>query len=240
MRRGLLIHLLLKEKKMLERKAKLFLVMIVSTIVLTSCSKTPTVKDETVNLTAASDINTRLGMSYLEQGDVRRAKQRFLKALQEAPDNPASWYSMGYFFEVTGNNAEAEKYFKHAISLAPANGNAKNNYGTFLCHTGRYREGIQQFFAAVNSPNYLDMIGAYENIGICAMKIPDYKLAEEYLNKALAQDPNRAESLGALALLNYDTKNYKTSREYFDRYKAQSTAISPDMRKLGTDLKKMS
>ena len=219
--------------------------MLLSLSLVCGCANKPEVVQDTtqepptqVNLDQAADMNVKLGMMYLQKGETQRAQQRFSQALANAPENPAAWYSMGYFWEVMGNNAKAESYYKKAISLDPQNGNAKNNYGTFLCHTGRYQDGIKQFQAAINSADYLNQTGAYENMGLCAMKIPDYKMAKEYLTRALSQNPNLTESLEGLAEISYKEKDYAAACNYLKRYKTLAAKPSKAMVKLETELKK--
>lgn len=144
-------------------------------------------------------INAQLGIAYLEQKNVQRAKQKLLLALQQGPNIPEPWYSMAYFLEATGNSVEAKKYYLKAVEVAPTRGDAQNNYGTFLCRSGHYKESIEHFMIAANTSDYLDPAAAYENAGLCAMKIPAYKQAGEYFNQALLKDPARTLSLLKLA-----------------------------------------
>ncbi len=146
-------------------------------------------------------INAQLGIAYLERNDVQRAKQKLLLALDQAPNIPEPWYSMGYFLEATGNTQEAGKYYLKAIQLAPRQGEAKNNYGTYLCRTGRYQASIQQFLLAVQDPNYINPAAAYENAGLCALKIPDKAHARIYFEQALSRDSTRSLSRRKLAEL---------------------------------------
>jgi type IV pilus assembly protein PilF len=144
-------------------------------------------------------INAQLGIAYLEQKNVQRAKQKLLLALKQDPTIPEPWYSMAYFLEATGNSVEAQKYYLRAVEVAPGRGDAQNNYGTFLCRSGQYKESIKHFMVAANTSDYLDPAAAYENAGLCAMKIPAYKQAAEYFNQALLKDPARTLSLLKLA-----------------------------------------
>jgi len=167
---------------------------------------------------SAAKINDRLGMAYLERHDIRRAKQKFLLALEQAPDIPEPWYSMAYFLESTGNKDQARKYYLKAISLAPERGDALNNYGTFLCRSGEYKNAIQYFMKAAQDPKYLAQGSAYENAGLCSLKIPDIKNATAYFKKALAEDPERANALIELAELSFRQGEYKSARKDLDKY----------------------
>lgn len=163
-------------------------------------------------------INVQLGMAYLEQKNVQRAKSKLLMALEQAPNIPEPWYSMAYFLEATGNKEEASKYYLKSIEVAPERGDAQNNYGTFLCRSGRYKESIKHFMLAAKAKDYLDPAAAYENAGLCSMKMQSYDQASNYFNQALLKDPARTFSLLKLAEVDLKLKKYKEAREMLMQY----------------------
>lgn len=163
-------------------------------------------------------INAQLGMAYLEQKNVQRAKQKLLMALQQGPNIPEPWYSMAYFLEATGNKAEASKYYLKAVELAPQRGDVQNNYGTFLCRSGRYQESIKHFMLAAKTEDYLDPAAAYENAGMCSMKMEAYSQAATFFNQALLKDPARTFSLLKLAEVDLKMKKYKEAKEMLVQY----------------------
>ncbi len=139
--------------------------------------------------TEAAGYNTRLALNYLQQGDVVKAKSKMLLALQQAPNNPVVLDSMGYLLEKTGESKSAENYYLKALKLAPKDGRIQNNYGTYLCRHGRYKESIKHFVLATEDPNYLHIAAAYDNAGRCALKIPDKKLADTYFKRSSQVNP---------------------------------------------------
>lgn len=163
-------------------------------------------------------INTQLGLSYLQHQQVQVAKQKLLLALEQAPNIPETWYSMAYFLEVTGNKEKAQQYYLRSIALAPKKGEVQNNYGTFLCRSGDYKRSIEHFMLAIQDPQYLEISSAYENAGLCALKIPNKTLAMQYFNKAVMEDPNHPTSLIELASLNYQNGNYALAKEQLHQY----------------------
>jgi type IV pilus assembly protein PilF len=165
-----------------------------------------------------AEINIELGMAYLEAKDVQRAKQKLLAALESDPSLPEVQYSMAYFFEATGDKEQANTYYLQAIALAPNRGDAQNNYGTYLCRMGDYRNSVLHFKAAVADPKYLDTAGAYENAGLCALKIPDQRQALDYFNHAVLQDANRPVSLMNAAELEFKLGNYAAARQRLRDY----------------------
>lgn len=163
-------------------------------------------------------INVNLGLAYLENKNVQRAKQKFLLALKQDPDIPEPWYSMAYFHEATGNLDEANRFYAKAVEIAPQRGDAQNNYGTFLCRQGNYQQAISHFMLAVKSPDYLDPAAAYENAGLCSMKSKSYAKAAEFFNQALLKDPARTLSLLNLALADLKQGKYQQAKAIMVQY----------------------
>lgn len=186
----------------------------ISVSLLIGCASTKTKEEENDRdrIIKTAKINSQLGIAYLEKGNPQRAKQKLLIALSQAPHIPEPWYSMGYFLEATGDKAEAKTYYLKALAIAPNRGDVHNNYGTFLCRSGEYEESVQHFVLATRDLDYLDAGSAYENAGLCAMKIPDNKMAAHYFELALKQDPMRQLSLYKLAEVQYAQGNYKNAK----------------------------
>lgn len=166
----------------------------------------------------AAIANVQMGIAYLKKNDTVLAKRKFTKAIQEAPNLPASWYAMAYYNEVTGKLEQADQQYRKAIAVAPNSGEAHNNYGTFLCRHGKYRQAIAQFDQAIEEPSYMQDGAAYENAGICALAMPDKKLAYHYFQQALLNDPNLTNALLHLGELSYQYKDYTTARNSLGRY----------------------
>lgn len=160
-------------------------------LLLTACSSTVQQNNDVDTVLAAND-NVELGLAYLKQQDMPRAKAKLLLALQQAPHSPIVLDALAYFWEVTGNSEEAKKYYAEAVDRAPHDGAALNNYGVFLCKQKQYSQAEKLLLKAANEENYLNTAKAYENAGLCALEIPDDKKAKAYFAKALQQDPQLA------------------------------------------------
>lgn len=185
----------------------------------------------------AAKINAQLGMAYLEQKNVQRAKMKLLLALSQGPDIPEPWYSMGYFLEATGDKDEAAKYYLKAVTIAPDRGDTQNNYGTFLCRQGKYNESIKHFLLATKAQNYLDPAAAYENAGLCSMKSASYKNAAGYFKQALLKDPGRNLSLLKLVEANVKLGHYKEAKSFMVQYQIVA-APTPESEKLMSEIKR--
>lgn len=207
-------------------------------LIVSACTNTKSPTDiKADKKIATAKINVQLGMAYLERHDAQRAKQKFLLALSEAPTLPEAWYSMAYYLEVTGNKASAKEHYLKAISFAPKRGDVQNNYGTFLCRNGDYQNSIKHFLLAVKDTQYIDTADAYENAGLCALKIPNNALAKQYFEQAIKQDPNHPASLLELATLSYQDKQYKAAKDQLDAFLLLSPA-TPQSQALSEKLAK--
>lgn len=173
---------------------------------------------ETVDFEKAARLNVELGIGYLNKGQIPRAKTKFMRAMQLAPQLPEVHYAYGYFQERTGDLVSAEKLYVKAIGLNSKTGNAHNNYGAFLCRQAKYRQAEKEFLKAVADPSYLNTAEALENAGLCVLQIPDQQKAVEYFEKTLRYDQNRPHALLELALIYYREKRYDEARENLMRF----------------------
>jgi len=173
---------------------------------------------ESVDYVKAAKLNVELGLGYLNQDQVARAKSKLLRAKTLAPELPEVHYSYGYFLERVGEIEAADKAYQKAVSLNSKGGNEHNNYGAFLCRQHQYRKAEKHFLKAIDDPNYPNPAEALENAGVCVNQIPDVAKATEYFEKALRYDSNRPTALLELAMIRYQDKQYSQATEYHNRY----------------------
>ena len=139
----------------------------------------------------APDIHVSLGVTYLQQGNLEKARMALNQALLNQPHEPAGWGAMGYLEEISGNLRLAEIDYQQAIQLAPRLGDGHNNYGIFLCRHGQPRAGIKELLIAAQTSSYVYRAAAFQNAGLCALKIPDPPAAQQYFKKAQQNDPQK-------------------------------------------------
>jgi type IV pilus assembly protein PilF len=169
------------------------------------------------NRLQAADYNVQLGLGYLQEKEVSRAKEKLLLAVNQAPRWPVALDALAYFYEITGNIPEADKYYRKAVRFARQSGQAQNNYGAFLCRQGRYQEAQWHLLQAAQNPSYVNSAQAYENAGLCALAARSAN-AEQYFKNAMMQDPQRTSSLYELAKINYNRGDYTQANDYLIRY----------------------
>ena len=157
-------------------------------------------------------VHTDLGGLYAQDG-------RFAIALEEArialsaDSSYAPAYSLqGLVHMFLGEKGPAEEAFRRALSIAPNDPEIHNNYGWFLCQTGREAESLGHFRMAYRNTLYNTPTKPYTNAGICQLKLKDYKAAEESLNIALRIDPSNLQARYWLAETYYQSGRLSEAR----------------------------
>lgn len=214
----------------IKRAAWLLIVILMG---LTSCAEHkkemghPLTQSEP-NLEKAAQLNVRLGLTYLEQKQMSRAKLKLNRAMKLAPYLSEVHYGMAFYFEEVGEIEAARHAYQRSITLNPQGGIEHNNYGAFLCRHQEYRASEREFLQALQDPNYLNAAEALENAGLCVLDIPDEPKAIEYFKKALKHDAKRYNALLELAYIYYSKKEFESAATYYAQYNliAQPTARS--------------
>lgn len=179
-----------------------------------------------------SQANTMLGIGYLRAGNYELSREKLKKALAADPENSEALDASAVLYERVGEPDKAEKYYQKSLRLNPRNPRGHNNYGQFLCMQGRYEEAEKEFLRAADDPFYQTPALALTNVGLCALRIPDEGMAEQYFRKALERDPRYPPALLQMASLNYSRGNYLGARGYLERYQ-ESGRQTPESLWLG-------
>jgi type IV pilus assembly protein PilF len=167
---------------------------------------------------AAAKTRISLGLTYLKNGNYSQAKFNLDKALQFAPKLADSHFSMAYYYQLVGENEQAEEEYKTSMQMDPNNADIINTYGAFLCQQGKYQQAKEYFLRAVKSDNYVSSAETYENLALCSQTRGHMDDAIEYLNSALNHQPGRAKSLLLLAEMLVAEQRWEEARQTLRRY----------------------
>lgn len=204
-------------------------------LLLAACAGTNAQTKEDKNRFA--DTHVRLGVGYLQQGRLDDALERLLKALQVAPDYADAHSSIALVYDRLGNPQKAAHHFEKSLKLKPLDGATHNNFAVFLCQQGKMLEAEEHFLQAINSRNYQTPAQAWENLGVCALQIPDMEKAETYLRNALQIDPKLPVALLRMARISLEKNHYLSGRAYLQRYQAVSV-MGPEGLWLGAQVER--
>ncbi len=130
-------------------------------------------------------VHTELAALYFQAGNLAVSLEELRLAIDLDARYAPAYSVKGLVHANLGENEQAESQFKKALDLAPQDPEINNNYGWFLCQTGRERQSIAYFLNALKSPLYSTPDLAYANAGGCALKAGDLEGAENYLYQAI-------------------------------------------------------
>lgn len=168
----------------------------------------------------AAEVNTRLGVGYLERGKLQVALEKLELAVKQDPKHVPAHLALGIVLQSIDRNERALRHFEIAVELAPDDGGAHNSYAALLCQTGRYKEADRHFQAALNDPFYATPDVALANAGSCARRDGRANEAERYLREALEYDPQSRTALFNLAGLLFEQGDGLRARAFLQRLEA--------------------
>ena len=202
------------------------LIGVLLTVLLAGCASSSHTRDPDRALSAAQ-LNTTLGIKYLQAGDFDKSRKKLEKAIQLAPDYAGAHEAVAVLYDQVGETSLAEKHYRRSVKLDPKNGNAQNNYGQFLCKTKRFAEAEETFKLAMENPYYRSPWIPQTNAGICLMSVPDTTRAEVYFRQALKTQPEYVPALINMGKLSFSKGNYLSARAYLQRFQ-QVSKHSPE------------
>ncbi len=158
--------------------------------------------------------HTELGLAYLSDRQYEIALNEARIALDSLDSYAPAYNLKGLVHMALGQNAEAETAFRQALALAPENAEFSNNFGWFLCQTGRVKESYAYFEKALRNPLYKTPAAASLNMGVCKLLDKDDVAAESYLFRALKLDSNALRAYYLLAEIDYRRGRFDEAREW--------------------------
>ena len=186
----------------------------------------------------AADAPTRararadLAAGYYRTGQLAVALDEARRAVAIDPGFADAYGLLGLIYMDMGQRGDAEENFQKAMRLDPSNSELANNYGWFMCQTGRERESIKYFDRALADPLYTTPARAAQNAGSCLAKVKDYEGAERYLRRSFELDAASAATKYLLARTYLATGQIDRATFYYNLL-ARSIESTPETLWLG-------
>jgi type IV pilus assembly protein PilF len=196
-----------------------------ATLALAACAAT--VRQERKDKDAAS-YNTQLGVEYMRQGDLARAKDKLDRAVNEDPQSADAHSARAMLFERMGEPSKADGEFHSALRIGPHDPQVINSYAVFLCSNGRREQGVKTFLEAAHNPLYRTPEAAYTNAGVCQRAAKHDDEAAVNFSHALQVRPDYAEAAFQLANLQFDHGQLPAARSQIDAFLGSHDA-TPDL-----------
>ncbi len=158
-------------------------------------------------------VHTELGRLYLLEGRYEVALEEARVAADAESGYAPAHNLMGLVYMALRRNELAEQSFHQALQLASGDPEINNDYGWFLCQSGRAKESIPYFRMSVGNPLYQAPGRALTNAGVCSLLIKEDAQAEDYLSRALRLDRANVSALYWLADIAYRSNRLLDARQ---------------------------
>jgi len=173
-----------------------------------------------------SNTRMELAAAYLGRGQATDALDQVKQALQAKPENPAAYGLRGLIYAALGDPEMADDSFRHAMQLAPHDGDLMHNYGWFLCQQRRYIDADAQFNLAIAEPSYRAAPRTLLVQGICQARAGKPQDAERTLSHAYELDPTNPTIAVNLTEVLYRNGQYERARFYIRRVNTKQELAS--------------
>lgn len=173
-------------------------------------------------------VHTELGANYFQRGQMAVALEELREAIRLDPRYGVAHSILGLVHAELGEFSKADAAFLEAIKVAPAEGEIRNNYGSYLCRQNRAKEGLEQFDAALRIPLYQTPNQALENAGTCALSAALIRPAEGYFARLVQLQPFGSRGYQGLAAIALKTARYDEVRRQV-RMALNAQPVTPDL-----------
>lgn len=162
-------------------------------------------------------IRLELAASYYQQGNYNVALEELRQSLAIDPGYAPAYGMLGVIYMDLDDRARAEESFQRALRIAPDDSELNNNYGWFLCQTGRERASIEHFQRALRNPLYATPARPMHNAGICSMRVGDEAAAEAWFQRSFQVDPSNPVAMYNLGEIYLKRRDADRARFYTQR-----------------------
>jgi tetratricopeptide (TPR) repeat protein len=191
-------------------------------------------------------IYANIGSAYASAGEVKKAEENFLKALEEKPGNFDILLNLAHLYEALKDYKTAVLYYQKAATVKPDHFDANKNLAYCLYMSGDYLEAAKLFeeegkkndvvavcnaaaayiqagevdrasaILAHSIENPFPVPRAYLLMAEVSRLRKDYSGAESYYEKALKNDPDAAKVKAGLGWLYLDMKEWAKAEAVFN------------------------
>ena len=177
----------------------------------------PDRKDRRASQLSSARGHLTASQKFLRAGDDVNAEQEARKALKADPKSSDAHTLLAVVEGRRGKSAKAGDHYQRAAELAPSSGLALNNYGAWLCGSGRAAESLGWFDRALQDRAYASPASALANAGSCALKAGQGMRADRDSRAALLADPKNPVALATLAESAFRAGRYLEARAFSER-----------------------
>ncbi|MEO6079985.1 MAG: type IV pilus biogenesis/stability protein PilW [Steroidobacteraceae bacterium] len=202
---------------MKTRKPYTLLLAAMSVLLLAGCA---TQNEGKTDPKKAADLNVKLGVHYIQQGQLQLAKEKLERAEKQDPGNFEVHWALAQLSEKLAKPEEAERHYQIAMRLAPENSALINTYAVFLCTTQKVDKALPLLDGVISDRLYPTPWAAATNAALCLRSDKRNADAAPYLERALNMRNDYEPAVIQMADLQLDLGKSAVSRQVVDRYLA--------------------
>lgn len=152
-----------------------------------------------------------IGRNLTRNLDWRNQDYLWLASERTSPSSPQNMNNLGDLYVRRGENEKALAYFKQAIVLNPNYADGHHNLANIYRALGKIEEAKTNYLIAAElNPGLWQ---SWENLALLAYQKKDFKLTNEYIEKALEIYPNSEELLTNAAIMYWEEGEKERSVE---------------------------
>jgi Tfp pilus assembly protein PilF len=137
-----------------------------------------------------SDFYYKMGLSYLNEGNIQMAYVQLQKAYQINPDNKEILNSLGLVYLQLEDINNARNMFLKAVTIDPEYSDAYHNLGVTYMSKGLYKEAIDVFNKALANPVYLTPEKTFYLLGLSYYRLKQYEFAVNAYKDSIKRSPS--------------------------------------------------
>lgn len=168
------------------------------------------------------DFHYKMGVSYLNEGNIQLAYVHFQKAYQINPKNKDVLHSLGLIYFQLEKFDKAREFYLKALSVDPMFSEVHNNLGVLYLRLNQLDEAERSFKIALTNPLYQTPERAYYNLGSVYYRMGKYESSIDSFTDAIRRSPSFYLAYYGLALA------YNRIGRYGDASTAITKAIELD------------
>ncbi len=178
----------------------------------------------------AAATNVQLARGYLASGRLEIALEKIERALDLDASSAEAHSLAGIIYEQIGDSESAGVHYRRSVALDGETGRGLNNYGQFLCKSGRLADGVSHLERAVRDPFYDTPAVALTNAGACYEGAGDERAAEGYYRRALEANERYPDALFRMSRLMLARDEAFRARAFLQRFEAVAAPFIESLR----------
>ena len=127
-----------------------------------------------------------IGYSHYKLKNYEKAREIFLKAIEQDPYNRWAYCHMAQTYQAENNASEAVSWFKKGLKIMPKDAVLHTHLMVYLMDIGEYKEALKHI-PYCNQKKFRE----YAIYAYLYKKLNDYKQALKYINKAIEAAPDK-------------------------------------------------